>query len=95
LAIALRVGWGGVFVLYAQITTISPKGLAIELKPIIRDESIRDPESCHDILPYKSLHILISDIRKRLDLYPFCEVISSDEEISLIPCSLREWTNNI
>ena len=35
LAIALRVCWGGVSVIYAKITTISPKGLAIELKPII------------------------------------------------------------
>ena len=95
LAIALRVGWGGVSVLYAQITTISLEGPTIKLKHIIRDDSVRDPESFHDILPYKSLHILILDICKRLDLYPFGEVISSDEKISLIPYSLTKWAINI
>ena len=76
LAIALRVCWGGVSVLYAQITTISPKGLDIELKPIIRYESVWDPKSRNDVLPHKSLYILISDVSKKLGLYLFGEVIS-------------------
>lgn len=73
LAIAMRVCWGGVSVLYAQITTISPKGLSIELKPVIRYESVWDPKFCNDVSPHKSLYILISDVGKRLGLYLFGE----------------------
>ena len=64
-----------------KITTISPKGLTIELEPIIRDKSVRDLKSCYDISPYKSLHIFISDVRKRLGLYLFGEVICCDEKV--------------
>ena len=95
MAVTLRLCWGGVSIFYAQITTILPEGLAIKLEPIIRDESVWDPKSRYDIPPYKSLHILISDVSKRLGLHPLSEVIHCDEEEILTSGGLREQANDV
>ena len=51
LSIPLRVSWGGVPICNPQIIAISPEGFAITLKPIVRDESTRDPEPGDDVFP--------------------------------------------
>ena len=47
------------------------------------------------ILCHKSLYILISNVCQGFSLYLFGEIVSSDKEISSIPSSLRELSNNV
>ena len=86
---------GGISICYAQVTAIPPKGFAIKLKTIVRDECTRDSKSSDNIFPKKSLGIYVLDICKWFNFNSFGEVICTDQQISLIPCCLREGLYNI
>ena len=57
--------------------------------------SVQDPESRNDVSPNKPLHILISNVGKRLSFYIFGEVVSRDEKVPPISYSIGERTNDI
>ena len=95
LSIPLWICWGGISIRYAQVTTISPKGLAIELKTVVRDEGTRDSKPSDNIFSNKSLGIHIPDICQQFNFNPFGEVICADQQIPLIPYCLREMTYNV
>ena len=79
LSIPLRICRSGVPVCNPQLTTVSPKGLAVELKSIVRDERIRYFEVGDNVLLDKLLYIYISDIRQRLSFNPFGEIVCADQ----------------
>ena len=85
-------GYGGVEYLFIAI---SPKGLAIELKTVVRDEGMRDFKLSDNIFPNKSLGIHIPDICQWFSFNPFNEVIRADQQIPLISYCLREKTYNV
>ena len=89
-ACPLHCGYAGVKYLffYAQPTTIPPKGFTIKLKAVVQYESIWDSKSCNNILSHKLLHVLISDVGKRLDFDSFGETVSCNEEVSPVARSL-------
>ena len=62
LPISLWIGWSGISILYTKIRTIFPEGFAIKLNAIIRDESIRNPESSNNVLPDEPFDIYIPDV---------------------------------
>ena len=95
LAITLQMWWGGIFVFYPQITTVSLKGLTVKLKSIIRDKSVWNPKPRHNISPHESFYIMISNICQGFSPYPFGKIISSNKKIPSMPCRLREWPNNV
>ena len=78
-SISLRIGRSKIPVLYPQIKTVLPKGFAIKLKAIIRDEGIGNPESSYDILPDESFDIYVSDISQRFNLDPFGKIICANQ----------------
>ena len=55
------------------------EGSAIELKAIIRDEGIRNPESRNNILLDKLFDIYVFDISQRFSFNQLGEVIYADE----------------
>ena len=52
-----------------------------ELSAIIRHNRVRYSEPAYDVLPYKVLDVLGSYGGQGLDLYPFREVIHSDQQV--------------
>jgi len=78
LSVPLEVSWGGIPIRNSQVATIPPKGLAIKLKSIIRDECIRDPKLSDNVFPNKSLGIYIPDICQWLSFDPFGKVIRTN-----------------
>ena len=78
LFVPLRICWSGVPVCNSQLTTVSPKGFAVELKFIVRDEGMRYPEASDNVLLEKLLYVHISDIHKRLSFNQFGEIICAD-----------------
>ena len=62
----------------SQLTAIPPKGFAIELKSVVRDEGMRYFEVGDNVLPDKLLYVHISDIRQRLSFNPFGEIVCAD-----------------
>ena len=79
LSISLRVGRSGILVCNSQIITVSPKGIAIKLKAIIRDEGMRDSKSSNDVLPDKFLCIHIRDVGQGLSFNLFGEIVCADQ----------------
>ena len=63
LPIPLGVGWGRISIRNSQFATVPPKGLTMELKTIVRDEGVRDPESDNNVFPDELFDIHIFDIR--------------------------------
>lgn len=61
--------------------------VGIELRPVVRDESPRDPKPCNDVLPYEAFRVLLSDEGQRLDFNPFGEVIGGYYQPPLVPWS--------
>ena len=85
----------GHFPAKAQLATISSESFTIELKPVVRDQCVRNSKSGDNVFPNKLLCVLISNIREGLSLDPFCKVISSDKEPSSISRCPWERTNYI
>lgn len=56
---------------------------------------MRNSETGNDILPYKSLHIYVSDIGQRLSFDPFREIVCADQKVLPVSCGLWEWTHYI
>ena len=79
LSIPLWISQGGILICNAQVTTVPSEGFTIKLKPIVRDEGMKDPKSSDNIFPEKSLGIHISDIRQWFRFNPFGEVIRADQ----------------
>ena len=84
LAIPLRIGRSGISVLYPQVRTVLPEGFTIELKAIIRDKGMGNPESSNDILLDKSFDIYISDISQRFSFNPLSKIIRADQQILFV-----------
>ena len=63
----------------SQLTAISPKGFAVELKSIVRDEGMRYSEASDNVLLDKLLYVHISDIRQRLSFNLFGEIVRADQ----------------
>ena len=95
MTIPLGVSRGRIPIRNFQITIVSPKGFAIKLKSIVRDEGMRDPKPGDNIFPDKFLGIHLSDVRQGLDFNPFDEIVCADQQISLVTCCFRKRTNNI
>ena len=75
LSISLRISWNGIPACDTEITIISPEGFAVELKAIVRDEGMKDPELCDNIFLNKFLGIYVLDICQRFSFNPLGEVI--------------------
>ena len=95
LSVPLRICRSGVPVPNSHLTTVSPKGFAVKLKSIIRDEGMRYPKASDNVLPEKLLYIHISDIRQRLSFNPFGEIVCADQQILLVSRCFRKGANNI
>ena len=62
-----------------QVTTVFPKGLAIKLEAVVRDEGVKDPKPSNDVLPDKPLSIYIPDVGQRLGFDLFGEIVCVDQ----------------
>ena len=78
LLFSLWIGWSGISIFYPQIGTVFPEGSAIELKAIIRDEGMRNPESSNNTLLEELFDIHIPDISQRFSFDPLGEIICAD-----------------
>ena len=78
LSVPLGISWSGISICNSQLTTISPKGFAVELKSIVRDKGMRYSEAGDNVLLEKLLYVHISDIRQRLSFNPFGEIVCAD-----------------
>ena len=95
LSIPLRVCQSGVSVCNSQLTTVTPKGFAVELMYIVQDKGVWYPEVSDNVFPEKLLCVHISDIRQRLNFDPFGEIICANQQILLVSCCFRKGANNI
>ena len=95
LSISLGICWSGIPICNSQLTTVSPKGFAVELKSIVRDEGMRYSEASDNVLLEKLLYVHISNICQRLNFNPFGEIICADQQIFLVSYCFRKWVNNI
>ena len=78
MSVPLGINWSGISICNSQLTVVSPKGFAVELKSIAQDEGIRYSEASDDVLLEKFLYVHILDIRQRLRFNPFCEIVYAD-----------------
>ena len=95
LSIPQWISRSGIPILNVQVTTVPPKGFAIKLKTIVRDEGMRDPKSSDNIFSHKSLGIHIPDVYQWFSFNPLGEVIHANQQPSLISSCLKEKTYNI
>ena len=79
LSIPLGIGWGRTYIHDSQVITVSPKGLTIKLKAVVRDEGTKDPEPGDNVFPDKFLGIHVPNICQRLDFNPLGEVVCTDQ----------------
>ena len=86
---------GGISICYAQVTAIPLEGLAIKLQSVVQDKGIRDSKPSDNILPNESLGIHIPDICQWFSFNSLGEIICVNQQISFIPCCLREKANNV
>ena len=75
----MEVGRSGILVCNSQVTAVSPEGLTIKLKAVIRDEGMRDPKLSNDVLLDKLLSIHIPDVGQGLSFDPFDEIVYADQ----------------
>ena len=62
----------------SQVTTIPPKGFAIKLEFVVRDECMRDPKPSDNVFPNKSFGIHILDICQWFNFNPLGKVIRAN-----------------
>ena len=62
LLVSLGVGRSGISVRNSKVAVVFPKGLAIKLKAIVRDEGARNSEVCNDVSPDEFLCIHVPDV---------------------------------
>ena len=79
LSVPLGISWSGISICNSQLTAISSKGFAVELKSIVRDEGMRYSEASDNVLLDKLLYVHISDIRQRLSFNLFGEIVRADQ----------------
>ena len=91
----LGINWSGISIYNSQLTAVSLKGFAVELKSIVQDEGLRYSEAGDNVLPDKLLYVHISDIHQRLSFNPFGEIVYANQQIFLVSCCFRKWDNNI
>ena len=91
LSISLGVSRNGIPICNSQVTAVSPEGLTIKLKVIIRDEGMRDPKSSNDVLPDKLLSIHIPDVSQGLGFDLFGEIVCANHRYLLFPAVLGKW----
>ena len=95
LSISLGVGGSGVSVSDPKLAAILPEVLAIKLETVVRDECVWSSEAGNNVLPDEFLGIHVPNVGQRFSLHPFSEVISSNDYVSLVPCSFGERTDDI
>ena len=78
LSIPLGISWGRVSVLDSQVTAVSSKRFAIELKVVVRDEGVRDSKLGDYVFPNKLLGVHVPDVCQGLDFNPFGEVVCAN-----------------
>ena len=78
LPVSLWIGWSGISIPYPQVRTVFPKDFAIELKSIIWDEGMRNPELSNNTFPDKFFNIYIPNISQRFGFNPLGEIICAD-----------------
>ena len=78
LTIPLGIGWGRVYVLDSQVTAVSPKRFAIELKAVVQDEDMRDSKLSDNIFPHKLLGVHIPDVCQGLSFNLFGEIVRAN-----------------
>ena len=79
LPISLWIGWSGISILYPQIGTVFRESSTIELKAIIRDKDMTNPESSNNTLPNELFDIYIPDISQRFSFDPLGEILCANE----------------
>ena len=62
LSIPLGISWSRISICNPQFTVVSPEGVTIKLKAIVRDEGVIDPEPGDNVFPDKLLGVHIFDI---------------------------------
>lgn len=56
----------------------------VEVSSIVGNEGSWDSEPSDDVLPNKAFDLSFSDICKRLDFNPFCEILYLDDKEPLL-----------
>ena len=84
LPIPLRISRSRIPVFYTQVRTVLPKGIAVKLESIIRDESVWGSKSRDNIPLNKLLNVHVSDVRQGLGFNPFSEVVCADQQILFV-----------
>ena len=67
----------------------------IELKTIVRNEGVRDPEPGNNVFPDEHFGIHFSDVRQSFSFNPFGKVVSANEQISFVPYCLGKGPDDI
>ena len=79
LSIPLWISRGEIPIHNAYVTTIPPKGFAIKLKVVVRDEGMRNPKPGDNIFPNKSLNIYVPDIYQWFSFNPLDEALCANQ----------------
>ena len=89
-------GYAGVQYLFAvpKSQQYLLKALLSNWRPLF-EMRVRDSKPSGNIFPNKSLGIHVPDIHQWFSFNSLGEVIRADQQISLIPCCLRERTYNV
>ena len=82
LPVSLRISWSEISILYTQIRTVFPESFAVKLKAIVRDEHVRNPESCNNVLPNEPFDVYVPDISQGLSFYPLAQYLSPIEQMA-------------
>ena len=82
-------------ILYSMLSAKFMKSSTTKLSAVVRNQYSKKIIAADDGLSNKVLYSYLNDVRKRLDLDPFCEIVDGHQEkLALIRCE-RERAKNI
>ena len=79
LAVALRVAWHRKSMGNLILSTVNGYLLTGEIYPIIRDDSVREAEATHNVLPQELDYLLSCYFEKKHNFDPFGEVVGVNQ----------------
>jgi len=90
LPVSLRVCYSGQPGLAPQCAEVVRGLSGVELLTVIENHYARDIEAGDDVLPNELPYFGSSDRSQCFDFDPLCEVIHGNEQVLVLPCSLKK-----
>ena len=89
------MGEGGVVVFDPQLQAKIPKGVVVELFPVVWDQDPKDPISADDVPLDEVSYILLCNGCQGFSFYPLCEIVYAYYKEFQLSHRYQEWSHNV